>query len=166
MHYTVHGILQARILEWVALPFSRGYSQPRDQTQVSHTAEGFFTSWDTREPQGICLSKQKTQETRVQSLGWKDPLEEEIETHSSFLDWEIPWTEELGRLQSMGLQRVKHNWTSEHSKPIHNGKEKNALLHNKYWPPMSPSDWSHGASVIHRFLLNRTQWTYTLEGSP
>ena len=44
MHYTVHGILQARILEWVALPFSRGYSQPRDQTQVSHTAEGFFTS--------------------------------------------------------------------------------------------------------------------------
>ena len=48
-------------------------------------------------------------EAWVQSLGWKDPLEEEIETHSSFLDWEIPWTEELGRLQSMGLQRVKHN---------------------------------------------------------
>ena len=44
MDYTVHGILQARILEWVAIPFSRGSSQPRDQTQVSCTAGGFFTS--------------------------------------------------------------------------------------------------------------------------
>ena len=44
MDYTVHGILQARILEWVALPFSRGSSQPRDQTQVSRTAGGFSTS--------------------------------------------------------------------------------------------------------------------------
>ena len=42
--YTVHGILQARILEWVAFPFSRGSSQPRDQTQVSYTARGFFTN--------------------------------------------------------------------------------------------------------------------------
>ena len=42
-------ILQARILEWVAMPFSRGSSQPRDQTQVSHTAGRFFTSWATRE---------------------------------------------------------------------------------------------------------------------
>ena len=42
--YTVHGILQARILEWVAYPFSRGSSQPRDQTQVSRIAGGFFTS--------------------------------------------------------------------------------------------------------------------------
>ena len=45
MDYTVHGILQARILEWVAVPFSRGSSLPRDRTQVSHTAGGFFTSW-------------------------------------------------------------------------------------------------------------------------
>ena len=44
MDYTVHGTPQARILEWVAFPFSRGSSQPRDQTQVSHTAGGFFTS--------------------------------------------------------------------------------------------------------------------------
>ena len=42
-NYTVHGVLQARILEWVAIPFSRGYSQPRDQTLVSHTADRFFT---------------------------------------------------------------------------------------------------------------------------
>ena len=44
MDYVVHGILQARILEWVAIPFSRGSSQPRDRTQVSRTAGKFFTS--------------------------------------------------------------------------------------------------------------------------
>ena len=51
MEYTVHGILQARILEWVAFPFLRGSSQNRDQTQVSHIAGGFFTSWAAREVQ-------------------------------------------------------------------------------------------------------------------
>ena len=48
MDYTVHGILQARILEWVTFPFSRGFSQPRDQTQVSCTAEDSLPA----EPQG------------------------------------------------------------------------------------------------------------------
>ena len=49
MDYIVHGIFQARILEWVAFPFSRGSSQPRDRTQVSRIAGGFFASWATRE---------------------------------------------------------------------------------------------------------------------
>ena len=48
MDYTVHGILQARILQWVAVPFSRASSQPRDQTQVSCIADKFFTSWATK----------------------------------------------------------------------------------------------------------------------
>ena len=51
MDYTVHGILQARIPEWVAFPFSRGSSQPKDQAQISRTAGRFFTSWVTREAQ-------------------------------------------------------------------------------------------------------------------
>ena len=51
MDYTVHGILQARIMECVTLPFSRGSSQPKDWTQVSHIPGGFFTSWTTREAQ-------------------------------------------------------------------------------------------------------------------
>ena len=51
MDCAVHGILQARILEWVAIPFSRWSSQPRDWTQVSRIAGGFFTSWATREAQ-------------------------------------------------------------------------------------------------------------------
>ena len=49
------------------------------------------------------------QETRVQSLVWEDPLEKEMATHSSILAWKIPWTEEPGRLQSMGSQRVRHD---------------------------------------------------------
>ena len=51
------------------------------------------------------------QETRVRSLGWKDPLEEGMATHSSILAWRIPWTEEPGRLQSMESQRVGHAWS-------------------------------------------------------
>ena len=46
------------------------------------------------------------QENRVPSLPWEDPLEKEMATHSSILAWRIPWTEEPGRLQSMGSQRV------------------------------------------------------------
>ena len=49
------------------------------------------------------------QETRVQSLGQEDTLGEEMEIHSSILAWKIPWTEEPGKLQSMGLQRVEHD---------------------------------------------------------
>ena len=49
------------------------------------------------------------QETRVRSLGWKNPLEKEMAIHSSTIAWKIPWSEELGRLQSMGSQRVGHN---------------------------------------------------------
>ena len=49
------------------------------------------------------------QETWVQSLGWGDALEKEMATHSSILAWNIPWTEEPGRLQSTGSQRVRHD---------------------------------------------------------
>ena len=48
------------------------------------------------------------QETRVQSLGWEDPLEKEMAIHSRTIAWKIPWTEEPGRLQPMGSQRVGH----------------------------------------------------------
>ena len=49
------------------------------------------------------------QETRVRSLGWEDPLEKEMAAHSSILAWKISWTAELGRLLSMGSQRVGHD---------------------------------------------------------
>ena len=74
----IYCILQARILELVAIPFSRGSSWPRDQTQVSHIAGGFFTSWATM------------QETWVWVLGQEDPPEKGMATHSSILAWRIP----------------------------------------------------------------------------
>ena len=156
---SVHGILQARILEWVAILFFRGFSKPRDQMQVSCIINGFFTIWAVREalhfpfgfqkyfkgipslcflrnwpivlflvyqaPKGLLqfssmykaslvaqLVKNPTamQETWAQSLGWEDPLEKGMATHCSILGWRIPWTEEPCRLQSMGLQRVRHDW--------------------------------------------------------
>ena len=54
----------------------------------------------------ICLPMQEMQ---IPSLGWEDPLEQEMATHSSILAWKIPLTEKPGRLQSMGLLRVRHN---------------------------------------------------------
>ena len=55
------------------------------------------------------------QETPVWFLYWEDPLEEGMATHSSILAWKIPWTEEPGGLQSMRLQRVRHDWATKHS---------------------------------------------------
>ena len=51
-------------------------------------------------------------ETQVRSLGWEDHLEKAMASHSSILAWKIPWTEEPGRLQSMGSQRVRHDWAT------------------------------------------------------
>ena len=48
-------------------------------------------------------------ETQVRSLGWEDPLEKEMATHANTLAWKTPWTEETGRLQSMGSQRVRRD---------------------------------------------------------
>ena len=99
----IHGILQARMLEWVAITFSRGSSQPRDRTLVSCITSRFFTVRATREANNthkggsvikkkICLTMQ---EMWVRSLGQENPLEEAMATHSSILAWRIPWTEEL-----------------------------------------------------------------------
>ena len=87
--FSVHGILQARILGWVAIPFFRGSSWPRNQTQVSCTVGRFFTIWAIREA-----------------------LNEYYLTHSGILAWRIPWTEEPGGLQSTGSQRVGHDWAT------------------------------------------------------
>ena len=59
------------------------------------------------------------QETWVWSLGWEDSLEKGMATHSSIIAWRIPWTEEPGKLQSMELQRVRHDWATN----THNMKD-------------------------------------------
>ena len=58
------------------------------------------------------------QETGVPSLSWEYPLGEEMATHSSILAWRIPWTEEPGRLQSTGSQRVRQNWATERASTL------------------------------------------------
>ena len=68
------------------------------------------------------------QEMQVQSLGWEDPLEKEMATHSSNLAWEIPWTEEPGGLQSMELQRVEHDLATQSSKSITNTKKQRSKI--------------------------------------
>ena len=65
-------------------------------------ATGFPTGSVVKNPPAV-------QEMQAPFLGGEDPLEEEMATHSSILAWEIPWTEEPGRLQSTGLQRVRHD---------------------------------------------------------
>ena len=59
------------------------------------------------------------QETQIQFLGQDDPLEKGMAIHSSILAWRIPWTEEPGRLQSMGLQRVGHDWATDQWTSVH-----------------------------------------------
>ena len=70
-------------------------------------------SWLLGFPSGLAvknpLAMREPQEMWVQSLGQEDPLEEDMATLSSILAWRIPWTEEPGRLQSMGFQRVGHD---------------------------------------------------------
>ena len=57
------------------------------------------------------------EETQVSSLGWEDPVEKGVATHSSFLAWRIPWTEEPHGLESTGSQRVRHNCVPNTSQP-------------------------------------------------
>ena len=69
---SVHGILQARTLEWVAVPFPRRYSQPRDQTQVSYIAGGFFTVWATMEAlRRLKLSQINSKNVKIWPNLWK-----------------------------------------------------------------------------------------------
>ena len=78
---------------------------------ISHVREQASPLEECRQPHGdaVVKSPPAMQETWVQSLGWEDPLEEEVATHSSILAWEVPWTEKTGRLQSTGLQIVRHD---------------------------------------------------------
>ena len=71
-----------------------------------------FHLWRTSLEAQMVKHLSTMRETRVQSLGWEDPLEKEMAIHSSTIAWKIPWTEEPGRLQSMGSQRVGHNWVT------------------------------------------------------
>ena len=89
------------------------------------------------------------QETQVRSLGWEDPLEKEMATHSSILAWRIPWTGEPGRLQSMGSQRVRYDWATS----LHFGK----ILWRRKW--QSTPVLLSGKSQGQRSLVSCSPWS-------
>ena len=112
---SIHGIFQARILEWVAISFSRGSSQPRDQTQVSpHCRQTLYRLSHQRSHNIFTGSKHTTLWEWIWFLklvkSHLNPRKARA-THSS-IAWKIPWTEEPGGLQSMGSQRVGHDWAT------------------------------------------------------
>ena len=92
------------------------------------------------------------QETRVRSLGWEDPLEKEMVTHSSILAWRIPWTEEPGRLQSTGSQRVGHDWATSLSLFHFMPSLSCGMWDLVPWPRIEP-----GAPTLGRWSFS--QWT-------
>ena len=103
MDYTALEILQARILEWVAFPFSRGSSHPRDKTLVSHIAGGFFTSWATREAKkvgGCCQKVAKFILSTVESdVNWSLVLPR-VPEHSKSI-----WRLQRTRIEPEGVAR-------------------------------------------------------------
>ena len=130
------GILQARIVKWVPYPFSRGSSQPRDQTQVSRIAGGFFTIWTTREAQ-------------------RDPY--------GISDVGKAWSRELGNLKAvLGAGRHRTNWTEFFT----GYQDFRAGRRHKAPPPTGPShsqDWllrvwssvqSENAGPLFRVMKN------------
>ena len=98
-----------RILEWVAYPFSRGSSWPRDWTWFSCIAGRFFTSWA---PLSLSLSLSLYIYIYIYMYVYIYTLGKAMAPHSSTLAWKIPWTEEPGGLQSMGSLRVGHDWAT------------------------------------------------------
>ena len=85
--------------------------------QTKTKIEGIWGQWSSLGAQ-IVKNLPAMQETWVLPLGWEDPLEKRMSTRSSICAWRIPWTEEPGRLQSMGSQRVGHDWATFTLRPI------------------------------------------------
>ena len=115
-HHSLQGWLSS-------LNFSNGHEQSMEHQLVVSSVVGFLLNYVCRYMgfpgesvvKQTRLPMQEMLETQVWSLGGEDSLEEEMATHSSILAWRIPWTGEPGRLQSMGSQRVGHDWVTEHS---------------------------------------------------
>ena len=100
-------------------------------------------------------------ETWVWYLGWEDPLEEGMATHPSILAWRIPWTEEPGGLQSMGLQRVRHNWSDlARGNLIYSGKLLRSGLEFKIWRVREMPSWQFwgGEQTNHFLNCYRGEW--------
>ena len=112
-----HSSILAWEIPWTEKPGGlqfMGWQRIRHDWATKHTHTHTHTHSNMGLPRGlrgrICLSMQETQQMWIQSPGQEDPLEKEMTTQSSIFAWRIPWTEVRGRLQSLGSQRVGHNW--------------------------------------------------------
>ena len=115
----VHGIFQAKAVEWGAIAFSEGTMLSKSLVQFS--VDGWscvpsqlYLGQTMVEVMKIMVAQMvkhlsTMRETRVRVLGWEDPLEKEMAIHSSTIVWKSPWTKEPGRLQCKGSQRVRHD---------------------------------------------------------
>ena len=97
------------------------------------------------------------QETQVRSLGWEDPREERMATHSSILDWRIPWTEAPGGLQSTGSQRAGHDWSDLSMAWL-------TTIAIKLWT--DDQEKMCGALLLHRVWRFATPWTAAHQAPP
>ena len=150
MDYKVHGILQARILEWVFLPFSRGASQTRDRTQVFHSAGGFFTSWVTREagsektqkltnkPMSLLIGKVKRR-AKLSRLPWVQEFQEENGIKIGSVMWEIDYGGHTATSRGCLVQGV---WDRDRICPF--------MLVLSGLPLVAPTDWIQVESSINR----------------
>ena len=91
LEFSIPGILQARILEWVVISFSNPQGYEGILTPLNLYTWASLVAQLVKKPPAM-------QETWVRSLGWEDPLEKEMATHSSTFAWKIPWMEETGML--------------------------------------------------------------------
>ena len=131
----VHEIFQARILEWVAFPFFRGYSQPRDWTQVSHIAGEFFTSWATREaPRPSRTNTKKRCPFNPRWLECKSRMTRDTWNNMQICLWSTKWSRAKAN-------RVLPREHTGHSKlPLPTTQEKTLHMDIKIWST-TKSDW-------------------------
>ena len=156
----LHGILQARILEWVAFPFSRGSSQPRDRTQVSCIEGGFFTSWATRESQNTGVGSLSllqrifpTQESNRGLLHCRWILYQLSYQGSPNLTTEPPWNSQKHFISDVDnclillIRKEKKKKEEEKEKSTH-ARRKSGLSYRREGHP-----WRVGWTQFHAWAL-------------
>ena len=103
-----HSSILAWRIPWIEEPSRLQSMGSQSRTQLKRFSTHVHMHWTSLVAQMV-KSLPTVWETWVQSLGWEDPLEKEMATHSSILVWKTPWTEKPGRLQSTGSKRVRHD---------------------------------------------------------